>query len=334
MAQTYETRQTRFGYVEQADFDVAIADDAAFNEVTCDPFDIDPDVMIHEQPHNHGTRQPVEQTSVHTIQGSSAKFTVSGPVDLNDIDQFAYAHFQKVIELADTEFTKTFTYFSTHPDFSANEGHFLTWIKRMPEAGTSQKVLGCIAPRFKLSAERDAMLLFETDWVSLGTTNDISNPSGVWTPNAGTGFLYFNDITSATLTKGASLASPIALTMQSFEVEGASETEKIGHDVTNGFEQHGIKTRTGTFTVKMLRDSTADESLKSLKEGELIQFDVDFGTLTISVTGKIESMEYDTDGLLVNQITCNMKSSYTAGVVGESLTVVVQNTVDRAWPAA
>lgn len=331
---SYDARQIRFGYAEQADFDVAIADDQDFGEITCDLFDIDPDVMIHELPHNHGTRQPVEQTTVHTVKGSSAKFSVSGPVDLNDIDQFAYAHFQKVVEGADTEFTKTFTYFSTHPDFSLNEGHFLTWIKRLPVANSSQKVHGCIAPRFKLSAERDGMLKYETDWVSLGTTNDTSNPSGTWTSRDGTDFLYFNDIVSATLTKGVLLASPVALTMQSFEIEGMCEVEKVGHSTSDGFEQHGIKTRSGTFAIKMLRDETADEALTSLKAGELVQFDVDFGTLTICVTGKIESLEYDTEGLLLNQITCRMLSSYLNGTVGECLTIVVQNSIDRAWPAA
>lgn len=334
MSETFETRQVRFGYAEQTTFVTAIADGSAFNELTCDPFDINPDVMIHELPANHGTRQPVQQATAHSVQGSAANFSVSGPVDLNDIDQFAYAHFQKVVEGADTEYTKTFTYFSTHPDFSADEGHFLTFIKRLPEASTSQKVKGCIAPRFKLSAERDGLLMYETDWVALGTSVDTANPSGTWTPRDGSGLVYFNDIVSATLTHGASLASPTALTMQSFEVEGAYETEKIGHDSTNGFEQHGMKTRSGTFKIKMLRDATADQAIISLKEGELVQFDVDFGTLTISVTGKIESLEYDSDGLLINQITCRMLSSYSAGNVGESLTVVVQNSVDRSWPSS
>ena len=84
----------------------------------------------------------------------------------------------------------------------------------------------------------------------------------------------------------------------------------------------------------MLRDATADEALISMKAGELVQFDVDFGLLTISVTGKIESFEYDSDGLLVNEISCKMYSSYTAGSVGESLTIVVENSIDRSWPAA
>lgn len=334
MPTTYETRQVRYGYAEQTAFDTPEVDSAGMAEISCEHFTIDPDVMVHELPHNHGTHQPVGQTTAHSVQGSSAKFTASGPVDLNDIDQFAYAHFQKVIEGADTEFTKTFTYYQTHPVFSDNTGHFLTWIKRQPESNVSQKVGGCIAPRFKLSAERDGMLMYETDWIARGTTDDTSNPSGTWTPRDGSGLLYFNDIVTATLTHGAALASPTALTMQSFEVEGVFDSEKIGHDATNGFEDHGMKERSGSFKIKMLRDTTADEALSSMKTGELVQFDVDFGTLTISVTGKIEALEYDTDGLLVNEITCRMLSQYTTGVISECLTIVVQNSVDRAWPSS
>jgi len=331
---SYESRQVRFGYAPQTTFGTAEVDGAAVSEVTCEPFNIDPDVIIHELPQNHGTRRPVEQSTVHSTQGSAAKFTVEGPVDLNDIDQFAYAHFQKVVEVNATEYTKTFTYFTAHPDFSADEGHFLTWFKCLPVAASSQKVGSCIAPRFKLSAERDGFLTYSIDFVGLGTTNDVSDPSGTWTPSDGSKLVEFNDIISATLSHGALLASPVALTMQSFEVEGVWEYDKVGHDSTNGFEEFGIKTQTGTFKVKMLRDSTADEAMLSLKTGELISFDVDFGSITITVTGKIEAMEYDNEGLLVNSITCSMKSSYTAGAVGECYTLVVANDIDRNWPAA
>jgi hypothetical protein len=334
---TYESRQTRFGYAEQSVFATAEADGVAVSEVTCDPFDIDPDVMIAETPHNHGTRQPVEQTTSHSTQGSASKLPVNGPIELTDIDQFAYAHFQKVIEAGAGTYEKTFTYFVDHPDFSADSGHFLTWMKRMPEDGTSQKVKGCIATRFKISGERNEMMMFETEWVGLGTTEDSATPSGTWTPTPGDGtnYLYFNSISSATLTHGASLSSPVALSLASFEVEGTFDHEQVGHDATNGFEQHGMKNRSGTFKIKMLRDATADQSLISMKEGELIQFDVAFGTtVTISVTGKIESLEYDTEGLLVNEITCRMLSSYTTGSVGECFTLVIANSVDRGWPDA
>lgn len=329
-----ETRQVRYGYAEQTDFDAPIAVDQAFNEVTVEPLDIDADVMVHDLPAQHGTPQPVEQTTAHSTQGSSANFTVSGPVDLRDIDQYAYAHFQKVIEQADTEYTKTFTYYTTQPDFSADDGHFLTWIKRLPDANSSQHIGGCIASRFKFSAERDGMLLFETDWKGLGTSDDDADPSGTWTPSDGGDFVYFNDIASATLTHGAGLTSPVAIKLRSFEVEGTYECDKIGHDATAGFESFGLSQRTGSFKIELLRDASTQEAIASMKAGEMVQFDVDLGTVTITVNGKIETNEYASEGLLMSTLTCRMLSEYSAGSVGESLTVVVQNALDRAWPSS
>ena len=331
---SYETRQIRFGYAAQTTYGTAEVDGAAMAEVTCEPFDVDPDVLIHELPQNHGTRRPVEQSTVHSTQGSACKFTVEGPVDLNDIDHFAYAHFQKAIEAVETEYTKTFNYFTIHPNFSANEGHYLTWIKRLPVASTSQKMCSCVASRFKLSAERDGLLRYSIDFVGLGTTNDTSNPSGTWTPRDGSDLVEFNDIASATLTHGAALASPTAITMQSFEIEGNWEYDKVGHSAANGFEELGIKNQTGSFKIKLLRDVTADEALVSLKTGELVKFSVDIGTITLVVTGKIESMEYDKEGLLVNSLSCSMKSSYSVSGVGECFTMTVANSIDRNWPAA
>ncbi len=334
VAEVYESRQTRLGYAEQSTFDTPIAVDQAFKEVTCDPLNVDSDVMVHELPADHGTQNPVEQITAHSVQGSSAKFPVNGPVDLNDIDQIIYGMFQKVIELGDTDFTKTLTFFTDHPNFSDDDGHFLTWIKRLPAASTSQLMGGCVASRLKLSAERDGMLMFESDWNALGTDDSTANPSGTWTPNDGTGLVYFNDIMSATLTRGAALASPIGITLKSFEMEAAHEIEKLGHSAANGFESFGIKGRNGSFKINLMRDETADEAIISMKTGEMIQFDVDFGSIAITVTGKIETMEYDDEGVLAESLSCKMLSTYSVGSVGEMFTVVIENGVDRSWPAA
>lgn len=329
-----ETRQVRYGYAEQVAFATPIAVDQAFNEVTVDPFDMDADVMIHELPSQHGTHQPVEQNTAHSVKGSSTSFSVAGPVDLRDIDQFAYAHFQKVVEQSDTEYTKTFTYFTSHPDFASDEGHFLTWIKRFPLASSSQHVGGCIAKRFKLSAERDGMLMFETEWQGLGTCTETANPSGTWTPSDGSDFVYFNDIVSATLSHGAGLTSPVAIKMASFEVEGVHEFDKVGHDATAGFESMGLHTRSGSFKVKILRDTVTQEAIASMKVGELVQLSIDIGTIVITINGKVEANDYESEGLLMSTLACRMLSAYSSSAVGESFTLVIQNTLDRGWPAA
>ncbi len=333
---TFETRQVRFGYREQSDFDVPELVSAEFAEITCDPFDIDPGLIIHQLPNQHGSRNPVQQNTVHSTKGAVSKFSVNGPLDVADVDQFLYAHFQKVVEAGDTEYTKTFTYFTEHPNFASDEGHFLTWIKYFPESGTSQHVGGCIAPRFKITGERNGMLLFESDWVAYGTSDDDVTPSGTWTPPDGSNIVEFNDLTTggATLTRGAGLTSPVAITLQSFELESVYEAMAIGANTTTGFERFGMANRSGTFKIDILRDGTVDEAISSMKVGEMVQLDLDFGNITITVTGKVESYEYHTEGLLAASLSCNMFGTYSTGSWGEPLTIVVLNSRDRSWPAA
>jgi hypothetical protein len=336
MGQAYDSRQIRYGFDEQTTFITPLALNSNLLELTCDPVDVDPGITIHELPQQHGSRDAVEQTTKHSTEGASAKFAINGPLDIGYFDHVLYAHFQKVVELGDTEFTKTFTPFSTHPDFEADEGHFLTFMKWRPVAATSTVVGGCIAPRIKISGERDGMLMFESSWQGLGpgTDNNTPAPASAWTAPTGANILVFNQLQTATLTKGASLASPVALTLRSFELEHNHEVELLGHDATNGFESYGLKERSGTFSIGLLRDVVADEALVSYKEGEMVQFDLDFGTMTIAVTGKIETIETDGDGLLVEKLNCRILATYSAGTYGTPLQIVLNNSIDRSWPAS
>ena len=101
-----------------------------------------------------------------------------------------------------------------------------------------------------------------------------------------------------------------------------------------GLFEFGIKNRSGTFKIDLLRDTYSDEAIKSLKAGEMIEVALDFGLITITISGKIESFEYESEGLFCNSLTCKMLGTYSVGGWGEPLTIVVQNTVDRSWPAA
>jgi len=333
MEQPRETREVRYGYAEQSDFDVPKTVSDPFIEVSVEPLDVKRDTIITEVPGDHGSRSPVEQNSDHSVVGSAASFTTTGPVNLETIDQFLYAFFQKVVELADTVFTKTFTLFSTHPIFLSDEGHFLTWIKRFPEDATSQLVGGCIATRLKLSGARDEMLKFEFDWRGYGPGAESQTPTGTWTPDDGDSFVYFNDALSATLSFDVGFDTPIDVVVRDFEIDISHEYEKTGHKAA-GFEAHALHGREGTFKVNLLRDSTTDEAISALRAGTVVEFTMDFGLLAFNVTGKIEDIEYDDSGLLAESITCKMLSTSVAGTVGEMATVVVENTVDRSWPAA
>jgi len=235
-----------------------------------------------------------------------------------------------VVEGASTPFTKTFTHYETHPDFTANAGKFLTFCRRLPEASTSHKSGGCICSNLKLSAARDEMLMYEATLRGLGPGSDVSNPSGTWTPSDDADFLFFNDIESATIDFSDGLASPVDILIRSFEVQSDYEIEKVGHDDSDGFQMLAFKNRSGSFKIDLLRDSTASDILTAITNNSMCRFTIDLGELTIDVTGKVEEAEQSEDGLLAESITCQMLAT-TNGSVGDMFTLAVMNETDRSW---
>lgn len=325
-----ESMERRFGIREQAAHDTVEVDGADFIELTLESAKVSRDQQVYEVAANHGSKNPTKQHVIVTDRGGSGEIVLAGPVNLNDIDILAYAHFQKVVEGASTPFTKTFEHYDTHPDFTADAGKFLTFIRRLPEATTSYKVGGCICSNFKLSAARDELLMYEATLRGVGPGVDTSNPSGTWTPSDEADFMYFNDIETATLDFSAGLASPINVLIRSFEIESNYEIEKVGHDAVNGFQMLAFMNRGGSFKVDLLRDSTATDLLAAVTNNVLCRFTLDLGEITIDVTGKVEEPEQSEDGLLAESFTCRMLSD-TNGAVEAMYTLAVMNETDRSW---
>lgn len=332
MDQPRDTREMRYGFKAQSIFETAEALDAAYAEAVIDPFSVTRDIINVEIPANHGSRNPVEQNLAHSTSGSAAMFPINGPVNLDTIDHYLYSFFQKVVEEADTTFTKTFTWFATHPIFSDDEGHFLTWIVRRPETATSSRYAGCICTGMKISGERDAVLRFESQWRGFGVGTDGETPSGTWTIDDISNLVWFNDCVSATLSFDSGFDTPIDIVVKDFEIDMSHEYEKAGHSTT-GFEAPALFGRAGTFKVHLMRDSSADEAIANLKAGTLVQFAMDFGLLAFDISGKItDPIETDDEGMLAETLNCEMYASAIAGSVGEPVTIVVENTNDRSWP--
>jgi hypothetical protein len=325
-----ESMERRFGIREQAAYATVELDNAAFIELTLDSCKVSRDQQVYEIAANHGSKNPTQQHVIVTDRGGSGEIVLAGPVNLNDIDILAYAHFQKVVEDASTPYTKSFEHYETHPDFTANEGKFLTFIRRMPEASTSYKVGGCVCSNFKLSAARDELVIYEATLRGVGPGVDTSNPSGTWTPSDDADFLYFNDIEAATLDFSAGLASPVNVLIRSFEIESNYEIEKVGHDPITGFEMLAFMNRGGSFKVDLLRDSTATDILAAITNNMMCRFTLDLGEMTIDVTGKVEDAEQSEDGLLAESITCRMLS-VTNGAVDPMFVLAVMNETNRGW---
>ena len=325
-----ESMERRFGIREQSAYDTVEVDGAEFIELTLDSAKVSRDQQVYEIAANHGSKNPTQQHVIVTDRGGSGEIVLAGPINLNDIDLLSYAHFQKVVEGDSTPYTKTYEHYETHPDFTADAGKFLTFIRRLPEASTSYKVGGCICSNLKISGARDELLMYEATLRGVGPGIDTSNPSGTWTPSDDADFMYFNDIESAALDFSAGLASPIDVLIRSFEIESNYEIEKVGHDAVDGFQMLAFMNRGGSFKVDLLRDSTATDILAAITDNGMCRFTLDLGELTVDVTGKVEDAEQSEDGLLAESITCRMLS-VTNGSVEPMFIFAVMNETDRGW---
>ena len=330
-----ESKECRFGFATQAVFVTPAGDADAVTEVSVEAFDIEDGTKRHEIAGVYGSKNVTKLNTSYSTTGVISNFTTVGAVNLDTVDHFLYAHFQNVLEFDDTQFTKAFHYFTVQPDFSLDEGHFLTWFKLFPDASSSYKLGSCIVNSFKLSGERDGLIMLDCGWKGLGVPSVVSNPSGVWTINSGDNFVEFNSMTSATLTIAD--ASPFNIILKSFEVESSYTVAGVGQDATDGLQSYGIFDRKGKFTVVVLRDTNVTDIVNATRTGDMVTLAIDLGAMTIQATGQLESKNDSADGLATITLNCKMSAEIsTLGVVDDSgmLEIVVRNSHDRSWPSA
>lgn len=337
----YEGKEVTVGFAEQTAFGTAVGDASSFTMINSEDITIDRDVKRHEITGSHGVKNPTHNNIVLNAQGSMASFPVNGPLSVFEFDQYAYAFFQNVTEGGGSPYTKTFDFFGVNPDFPSptNAGHFLTWILKYPEASTSWKMNSAIVRRLKISGERNGMILFETDWVSKGTPNVTSNPTGTWTANSDKanyyGIKFFNDMTAADITFSEMAASPFNMILQSFEIECQHEIEAVGQDGSGGFLSYGIFNRTGNISLTLMKDAAVEEALTNATSNEDILTQLRWGTagapanlnLDILARGKIDNIAINKEGILGATITASM----SADVGDDILKIYLANNIDRLW---
>ena len=350
-----EGRQLRYGYNEadSGTFGTVAGDTDTFTHVACEHFDIEPDLKGHDIPGAFGTRQPQHQSSHTSTKGSMPDFNVKGVVSTNELDEYAYAHFQKVAEVVGSPFTKVFSPFSTHPDFSASAGHWLTWAVGFPVAATSHVAEGCICHRFKLSMNRNEFMMFDTGWKAHGVTDIDSTvyEAGTWeTGLAGPGgadailtdygrlnwadfdimALDFDDAVSPTADK---------ICFQSMEIESEYQiVEGIRPDGAGSFETFGLANWDGTFKITMLKDSQVEAALANVRANADVRFQLNKGAAGALVATEFESIMYgkispdgiafEKDGLIGATISGTLSSPDTST---DAWKVSFPNLTDRTW---
>lgn len=344
----YEGKEVTAGFSHQpSGWDTAALANASFTMVNVEDFDINRDVKVFDVPGSHGNKNVNNNNIILNAQGSMGQFPINGPLSVYEFDWIAACFFQNVIENNTTPNTKDFVPFAIHPDFpngtypnDNDTGYFLTWCKRFPVASTSWMMYNCICHRLKVSGEKNGMIMFESDWVGKGTPSVTFNPSGTWTANSDEtnsyGYKFFNDMTAATLIFSDYSTTEIPITLQSFEFEMQYENESTGQDGAGGFLTYGLHTRSGTMSLKMLKDSAAELALANQTSNAAIDFNVRWGAagapaarnLHLTGRGKMSDLTVDTDGLLNIDISVQM----SADVGEEMFQISLANSIDRGWP--
>lgn len=325
-----EARDLKYAVAEGTDFAAATIDAGPWHEMDCEHFDIKFDTKIYTTPGVHANKNQVNRNTVHKDGGSMPSFTVSGDVDIHVLDLLAVAHFQNVSEASSPDYTKTFTYFTTNPDFGADAGHFLSFVKVSPDAAKSHKVGGCVTKRLALSWERGNPLKMEAEVSGNGSTlSTTSTPSNLTPTPAGTdsyGRLYDDDIVSAQMNLGLGLTD---ILITSFSVEGTHDIVPVGIDGSGGFNSVGFVTRAIAGSVGILYDEQMNDANDALQAGTDIVLDVDFGAVTITLKGKITEVASTTDGSWGATLTIVGEASSTTA--NDALTMTISNGDNRSW---
>ena len=344
----YEGKEVTVGYAPQTAFGTPIAASANFTGINVDDFDIDRDVKVFEIAGSHGDKNVANDNIILNAQGSMSQFPINGPVSVYEIDELMYAFFHDVIHDPDTPYTKDFTPFATHPDFPSpgNEGHFLTFIKKFPGTSLSWLMSDCICKRFKILGEKNGMINFESDWVGRGTPTTSNDASGTWTYNTNEdayyGYKFFNDITDAhvIMSDVGAGTTESAVTLQSFEMELNFEIEGVGQDGSGSFNSYGIHSRSGSFSMDILKDATAELLLTNQVSNAAVEASVRWGATGAPATTNLEliakgklagDVSVKQDGLLGLSFGATM--SVDTGE--EMLEVLVANAIEKpTWPSS
>lgn len=356
METPYEGREMRVGYNEADSgvFGTPAADSDTFTMVPLEGFDMEAGLVGHEIPGAFGSKQPQHQGSHTTTDGAIPVFNTKGIMSLNEIDEYAYAHFQKVVE-GDTPFTKVFTPMATHPDFSANAGHWLTWAVGFPVAATSHVAEGCIANRFKLSINRNEFMMMDVGWMGHGVTDVTSTvyEDGTWElgldgpggSDAGPdyGRVHWTQLDILTIDFD-DVVSPLAdaVCFQSIEMEMEYQiVDMLKPDGAGSFQSWGLAQVGGTFTITILKDSQAEAALQNVRTNSGLRIQINKGAAGATSAGEFESImygkispdgiAYEKEGLIAATISGTMSAPNDSTDMWK---VSLSNSIDRSWPAA
>lgn len=330
MSALYSGKHIVYGFAEESVFGTPVADAAAFNQMACEPFVINPDVKQRAPNRASGYLHPdiahVWNDSLGAMPNCSIKFP---GVQKNHLAFLLYLVFQNVVEAGTTPFQKTFTFPSVGPDFSANGGEFITLIGKSPVAAASEKVTSMIGRSLSLTLNPTAdegNLAAELALVGKAFSRS-ATPSGTWT-KAANNLFNFHNIALCTLG-----GSNLILSDMKFNIECAYEPG--GSDGAGSFQNLVLTGINVTTEVTGLWDTVTRAALDAFSAGTEIDFILKWGTTGVDGYLSVASKGIVQQGALVEEdsrrVSVTIHGASDKDNTQEISTLELADAIDRAW---
>ena len=184
----YAGTQSKWGFVEEATFGTAIADNQNFAQFEGPVPSVNYGIIRDKDQKFNGSRVLQGSEKYHTDGGGLREISFSDLIVRKlDLGDLLYAVCQNVTEGASTPYTKTYTIdiTTTQPDFASDAGYFATIGIYDPIASYMRKFTSCILRDLTLSADLsgDGRLRASGTWISGFSASTTANFSGTWAYN-------------------------------------------------------------------------------------------------------------------------------------------------------
>ena len=284
----YSGKHMRYGVKEQTVFGTGELDTADFIQLQCEPIVINPDVK-HRTPLRAIAQLHPDKSSVFNDKlGSIPSCVIKTEALKKELALWLHLIFQNVVEIETTPFQKTFTFPNVGPNFSADDGEFITLISRAPAASVSEKVHSMIAQKLSLSLSAGANngnLAAEISLLGKGHIRTSNPATGIWTKTASELFNFHNF-------NVCTLDTP-AVILESWKLDIENMFVAKGSDGAGSFQNWVLTSQSINMQISGLWDAATRAGLTALDVGsEVIQV-LGWGT-----TGTDGFLEFTTHGIV------------------------------------
>jgi hypothetical protein len=275
----YSGEDVRFAIAEEALFKTPVADGAAMIELDCEKFPINPDKKHHAPPRAQGQLHPDISNLWNDSKGSIPTFTLKTIALKQQLAIWLNLLFQNVSEGATTPYQKVFTFPDVGPNFVANNGEFITVVRRMPVASVSEKITSAIVTKLDLSLNAnadDGCLAISPTLIGMNYSRT-ANPSGAWAKTADGDTERFSIFDMAVCTLGGS-----AIVLNDFKASIECLWKPMGVDGAGGYQTYMLQGQSATLNISGVWDAVTRAGLTALDAGSEVHFVLGWGATGVS----------------------------------------------------